>query len=419
MAWTAPRTWVAAETLTAALLNTHVRDNLLESAPAKVTTKGDLVVATAANSLTRLAVGSNGAVLVSDSAATSGTRWSSTGRTASAGVAHGVLFDTTLTAAANSDALLFTHLSQCVVASGTYTDLTIYGLRVAGGNFTKTGTGTIGTAYGLYVSAPSIGTTNWALYGLDGNYRLGGTSSKVFIGDDANASATAGITVNSGTSAGEVFSAKNSLVAHGVTSVTETDTYGYIAISNAGATPGGVEIGGLRTGSASYGIRLRSIVVAGDTTKSTAAVAAVTIQSASISGTSTASLGANTNLLNVTDNGTTRFILDADGDSHQDVGTAWTNFDDRDDVQALNLLAAHVTRADDPLRRNFTEWLEQDRAPLEAARVVTFNDDGHHFVNWSRANMLVIGAVRQLGQRLTDTLARLEAAEDKLRLLEA
>lgn len=28
MAWTAPRTWVAGETVTAALMNTHVRDNL-------------------------------------------------------------------------------------------------------------------------------------------------------------------------------------------------------------------------------------------------------------------------------------------------------------------------------------------------------------------------------------------------------
>jgi len=28
MAWTAPRTWVAGETVTAALLNTHIRDNL-------------------------------------------------------------------------------------------------------------------------------------------------------------------------------------------------------------------------------------------------------------------------------------------------------------------------------------------------------------------------------------------------------
>lgn len=28
MAWTAPRTWVAGETVTAALMNTHIRDNL-------------------------------------------------------------------------------------------------------------------------------------------------------------------------------------------------------------------------------------------------------------------------------------------------------------------------------------------------------------------------------------------------------
>lgn len=29
MAWTAPRTWVAAETVTASLMNTHIRDNEL------------------------------------------------------------------------------------------------------------------------------------------------------------------------------------------------------------------------------------------------------------------------------------------------------------------------------------------------------------------------------------------------------
>ena len=29
MAWTAPRTWVAGELVTAALFNTHLRDNLL------------------------------------------------------------------------------------------------------------------------------------------------------------------------------------------------------------------------------------------------------------------------------------------------------------------------------------------------------------------------------------------------------
>lgn len=63
MAWTTPRTWVASETVTAALMNTHIRDNLLETAPAKVTTAGDIVYASAANALARLGVGSNGQFL--------------------------------------------------------------------------------------------------------------------------------------------------------------------------------------------------------------------------------------------------------------------------------------------------------------------------------------------------------------------
>lgn len=56
-------TWVSAEILTAALLNTHLRDNLLETGPAKVTTAGDLLYATAANALTRLGIGTTRAVL--------------------------------------------------------------------------------------------------------------------------------------------------------------------------------------------------------------------------------------------------------------------------------------------------------------------------------------------------------------------
>jgi hypothetical protein len=55
MAWTAPRTYVTGEIVTAAILNADLRDNLLQTAPALVTTDGDIVVATAANTLKRLA----------------------------------------------------------------------------------------------------------------------------------------------------------------------------------------------------------------------------------------------------------------------------------------------------------------------------------------------------------------------------
>lgn len=60
MAWTAPRTWVAAETVTAAMLNAHVRDNLLMTAPSLVSAAGDLVRATGPNALSRLALGAAG-----------------------------------------------------------------------------------------------------------------------------------------------------------------------------------------------------------------------------------------------------------------------------------------------------------------------------------------------------------------------
>ena len=68
MAWTAPRTWVTGETVTAALMNAHIRDNFLETSAATVTTAGDIAFADAANSMgNRLAIGAaNGHMVVND-----------------------------------------------------------------------------------------------------------------------------------------------------------------------------------------------------------------------------------------------------------------------------------------------------------------------------------------------------------------
>jgi len=57
--WTVPRTWVTSEVVTAALMNTHVRDNLVETAPSIVTTAEDIIVADGNNSLVRLAKGAD------------------------------------------------------------------------------------------------------------------------------------------------------------------------------------------------------------------------------------------------------------------------------------------------------------------------------------------------------------------------
>ena len=70
MAWTAPRTWVTGEQVTAAIMNSAVRDNFLETSAATVTTAGDIAFADAANSMgSRLAIGAAGRTLVSTGSA--------------------------------------------------------------------------------------------------------------------------------------------------------------------------------------------------------------------------------------------------------------------------------------------------------------------------------------------------------------
>ncbi len=56
MAWTAPITFVSNTVLTAAQLNTYLRDNLNETAPAKATTPGYWFVAQGPNSIAERAI---------------------------------------------------------------------------------------------------------------------------------------------------------------------------------------------------------------------------------------------------------------------------------------------------------------------------------------------------------------------------
>ena len=51
MAWTAPRTWVSTEVVTASQMNTHVRDNFNETAPAKASTISGILVVNGTNSI--------------------------------------------------------------------------------------------------------------------------------------------------------------------------------------------------------------------------------------------------------------------------------------------------------------------------------------------------------------------------------
>jgi len=63
MAWTTPRCWTTGEVVTAALLNAQIKGNMDLTAPAKLTTAGDMLYATGANATARLAKGTNGNIM--------------------------------------------------------------------------------------------------------------------------------------------------------------------------------------------------------------------------------------------------------------------------------------------------------------------------------------------------------------------
>lgn len=162
------------------------------------------------------------------------------------------------------------------------------------------------------------------------------TSGPVFINETANAGMTIGLTINQGANDNEIVSLKSSDVAHGVTALTETDTY-FAALKNT-AVGGGVQIYSLSDADMTPANTLyfnTTSGVAADATKSTAGRAIVEFFNSVASGTGQTTVGANGNMVAFKNGGNTLFIFDADGDSHQDVGTAWTNFDAYDDAQIV------------------------------------------------------------------------------------
>jgi hypothetical protein len=239
------------------------------------------------------------------------------------------------------------------------------------------------------------------------------STGAVYVNDTADTDTTIGLTINQGAADNKILTFKSSDIAHGVTSLAETDTYGYAM--KASATGGGLQVVGIAENATIIGLHFIGV---GDTstTKSTAGTGMVTLDGQENDGDTIPATNAtaDSNLLAVRDNTTTRFILDSDGDSHQDVGTAWTNFDHLDDVATLNALAYNVARPADPIKQKFGVWMAEKREVLEAQKIVRFNDDGHHFVNMSKLAMLHTGAIRQLGARLDEKEARIARLEARL-----
>ena len=177
-----------------------------------------------------------------------------------------------------------------------------------------------------------------------------------------------GLCLNHGANDGNVLTFKNSDVAHGMTDDAETDTY--VEFNKRSVTAGGLDLVCYMESGAQPCIRFSGIAGAADTTKDISALAPIQLASYIKSGTGKTSVGANGNLAVISDQATVRFIFDADGDSHQDVGTLWTNFDDEDDALAVRGLMGTLEK--NSAKKHLYNMLKYNAPKLHDMGVITF-----------------------------------------------
>ena len=173
MAWTAPRTWVSGELVTAALFNTHIRDNLQAivastGAYANAVT-GPHVIGGSSDDFTRLKL---------DGSFTSGGASSRVTGLRTTGALTGATGDTTATEGAYFDTSITTQASETI---GRCTQVTIGEPDITVGSGA-----TVTASASLYISgAASEATTNNAIWVDDGDVQFDAdlrVTSQVLIG---------------------------------------------------------------------------------------------------------------------------------------------------------------------------------------------------------------------------------------------
>ena len=225
------------------------------------------------------------------------------------------------------------------------------------------------------------------------------------------------VVINQGAADDEALKFQSSDVAHGATLVTDTDTYARFL--KYAAANGGLQVDGLADGGA-VGILLRGIMAAGDVSKATTAVGAVSIQGRLIDGSSVVASGSDANLLTIGDGATTRFVFDAEGSFFADVGSG--TFDKYDDLALLNAMDMETQRRQgDPVKAEFGDFLKENKAILEKERIVHYPDDGtpRATVNFTKLMMLHTGAIRQVGRMIQSLAQENVSLTQKLSLLES
>lgn len=216
----------------------------------------------------------------------------------------------------------------------------------------------------------------------------------VFINETANAFMTRGLTITDADTHSEMFTLKDTSVAHGMTAITDTNTFLHVKLHS---TYNGTILRGLSP--ATVAMNLIGSGVTDDATKTTASTGYIALTAQKKNLTDVGACGADANLVVITNHSTTEFIFDAEGSAHANV--EWTTFDAYNDLALLADLETAMLAQHDPVKAQFANFLRYNRTDLERAGIVHFDDTpGRAMVNFTRLSMLLVGALQQVGQRL-------------------
>ena len=237
------------------------------------------------------------------------------------------------------------------------------------------------------------------------------SSGEVGINDGVNANMTQGLTIQQGTNDNEILALKSSTdVAHGMTDVAETDTYG--CFDKQTSTQGTLNIKGLSEGVTS--IALSSYQTLENSERNSNCPGAIELKAWRKSGTGVTQPSADKNLVVIESGNATRFIFDSDGSAHAEV--EWTTFDTHDDIAMLHDIEATM------VPDTFGKSMKYDQEYL--MKIGILGTDSLHeeipgrtrgMINTTKLQMLHHGAIRQVHQQLQDVK---EFYEDKIAALE-
>lgn len=242
-------------------------------------------------------------------------------------------FDGILTLTHNATNLILKSGANITTAAGDVFGFISEGGSVGSGNWRE-----MFHAIGGSGNVSLSGSTNNTVVTVTGSDALLGEANLLFDGsilalgnDIVDAFLTVGMILNQGTNDNNIQSFKSSEIAHGITLIQDTDTYGAIGKVTDNPTTGGVEISGLTEDD--IAIELASYHTNDDTTKSTAARASIRLLVQKKAGTGASNPGADANLVTFDEAGNARFIFDVEGSGHADV--EFTTFDDFEDIELL------------------------------------------------------------------------------------